>query len=148
MWTSDVTQAYLQSVIPLARSFFLTSTVSKLDLDLHECIKILQPLYGLSDFGDHWYQTLQRHHIDDLGMKQMKSDSSLNSILRDKILSGMPGTNVDDLLRAGASTFQTRSSQTETRFDMKPCYSPPSEFSDFASNKTTKEPSNNPNDST
>lgn len=48
VWTSDVTQAYLQSAIPLSRDLFLDSSVPELELSPHQCMKILRPLYGLS----------------------------------------------------------------------------------------------------
>lgn len=52
-------------------------------------------------------------------------------MLRDKILSGMSGTYVDDFLRAGNSTFKTPSGQTGKQFDMKPCSSPLCKSSGF-----------------
>lgn len=51
VWTSDVTQSYLQSSITLELDLYLSLTVPELELNAMECMKILQPLYGLSESG-------------------------------------------------------------------------------------------------
>ena len=139
IWTSDVSQAYLQSAIPLSRDLFLSSTVPELELDATQCLQIIQPLYGLSESGDLWYHTLQQHHLKDLGMKQLCSDSSFFYLLKDHILQGMSGTYVDDLLRAGDPEFLQLSKQTEKRFEMKTPATPPCDFSGFRINYTAEQ---------
>lgn len=57
--TSDITQAYLQSAIPLSWEHFLETPVPELQLRPDKWIQILQPLYGLSESGNLWFNTLQ-----------------------------------------------------------------------------------------
>ena len=131
VWTSDVTQAYLQSAIPLSRDLFLDSKVPELELSPDQCMQILRPLYGLTESGDLWFQTLQQHHTLDLKMSHLKSDPSFHFIKSGNTLSGISGTYVDDLLRAGTENFKQLSSKTNQRFDMKQPSTPPCDFSGF-----------------
>ena len=67
-------------------------------------------------------------------MNQLDSDSSFHYIIKNNKLSGLSGTYVDDLLRAGNADFKKLSEQTGKHFDMKEPTSLPCEFSGFRLN--------------
>lgn len=53
VWTSDTTQAYLQSTNPLPRDVFIKYAPPELELEPNRCLQLLRQLYGLSDAGDY-----------------------------------------------------------------------------------------------
>ena len=73
-WTSDVTQAYIQSAVPLMHEVFIKNPVPEFELDPNQSLQLLRPLYGLCESGDLWYNTLGNNHRNDLGMNPMRSD--------------------------------------------------------------------------
>jgi transposase InsO family protein len=119
LWSSDVNQAYLQSAAELQRDIFIQP--EELALGPNELIKLVLPLYGITEGGDYWGETLTNHHINDLEMKQTKGDFSLFfKHIADRLV-GLSGSFVDDLVRAGTLNFKANSNKaTENRFDVKP----------------------------
>jgi Reverse transcriptase (RNA-dependent DNA polymerase) len=104
LWSSDVRQAYLQSAVPLMRDVFLKPDCLELNQD--ELVKILKPLYGLSDSGDYWHETLRAFHLDHLHMEQLVGDHSCYfRRIADKLV-GLSSSYVDDLLHAGTPEFR------------------------------------------
>jgi hypothetical protein len=100
IWLEDVTQAFVQSLRELLRDVFV-ETSKELELDSDLVLKLLDPLYGLSDAGDYWARTLLDHHRMDLHMTPTVSDGSLFFLRVAENLIGMSATYVDDSLRAG-----------------------------------------------
>eukprot|EP00171_Calliarthron_tuberculosum_P004009 IDg4009t1 len=49
IWTSDVRQVYLQSAEPLSRDIFIKKTLPEFELEPHQCLQLMKPLYGLSE---------------------------------------------------------------------------------------------------
>ena len=88
IWTYDVHQAYLQSAEPLSRDIFITKTVPEFELDPSQCLKLLKPLYGRCESGDMWHSTLDKHHIDDLGMQTLRSDPALYVLTAKEVTKG------------------------------------------------------------
>eukprot|EP00171_Calliarthron_tuberculosum_P022145 IDg22145t1 len=131
VWTSDVTQAYLQSAIPLQRDVFITRPPPEFELDPSQCLKIMKPLYGLCDSGDLWHRTMDEHHRNDLGMTPLRSDPALYTLTNNGDLHGLSGGYVDDLLRAGTPSFREHMQITREKFDMGPDEAPPCAFSGF-----------------
>ena len=74
IWTSDVRQAYLQSSEPLQREIFIGMNRAGFELEPHECLQLLKPLYGLCESGDLWHKTLVEHHRYDLKMTAFRFD--------------------------------------------------------------------------
>lgn len=74
MWIADVCQAYLQSDEPMSRPVFIKRVVPEFNLTADEGLQLLKPLYGLSESGDHWFETLDNHHRNELGMDVLRSD--------------------------------------------------------------------------
>ena len=118
VWTSDVRQAYLQSAEPLARDVFIAKLVPEFELDPSQCLKRLKPLYGLCESGDLWHQTLDRHHREDLCMKPLRSDPALYVLMKNKLLHGLSGNYVDDLIRTENKDFRNLAKKTNRKFEM------------------------------
>jgi hypothetical protein len=77
IWTIDVNQAYLQAAVDLQRKIFTKTDVLNLGED--ELLQVIKPLYGLSDSGDYWAETLSAHHMEDLRMTQATADFRYSS---------------------------------------------------------------------
>jgi hypothetical protein len=56
LFSTDVTQAYLESSENLVRDVYIMST-KELLLAPGKMLKLLRPLYGLADSGDYWGRT-------------------------------------------------------------------------------------------
>ena len=132
IWTSDVTQAYLQSAVPLVRDIFITKDITEFNLERHQALKLIKPLYGLCESGDLWYKTLDDHHRLELNMTPLRSDPSFY-VSRDKEgnIQGLSGSYVDDMLRAGNYQFQELARGTGKKFRMADDECLPCDFSGF-----------------
>jgi hypothetical protein len=76
IWWEDVTQALVQSLGEMLRDMFV-ETPKELEVDSDLVLKLLKPLYGLSNAGDYWARTLLDHHRMDLHMTPTVTDGSL-----------------------------------------------------------------------
>lgn len=126
LWSTDINQAYLQSASNLRREIFVRPDVLELDKD--QLLQVVKPLYGLSDAGDYWGETLTEQHLKELNMEQATGDFSLffKRVL-DK-LTGLSGTYVDDILRAGTKGFENTSTTATCCFDSKSAEAVPFTF--------------------
>jgi hypothetical protein len=104
VWTIDVNQEYLQAAVDLLRKIFTKQDLLNLGED--ELLQVIKPLYGLSDSGDYWAETIPAHHIDDLLMTQATAEFSLFFKSLDGKLIGASGVHVDDLLQIGTLDFR------------------------------------------
>ena len=140
VWTSDVKLAYLQSTEPLTRRVFISNPAPEFELSPNECFELLRPLYGLSDAGDLWHQTLHAHLVNDLGLVPTTVDPSLYFARANGELVGLNGSYVDDLLRAGTTSFRTTCAKTHERFETTGDDNPPFTFAGFNISKRTDVP--------
>ena len=97
LFSTDVTQAYLQSADKLMRDVYL-KPLKEFELAPDKMIKLLKALYCLADSGDYWGKTLSEHLRKDIGMKSTLGDEALLSKRVDKKLTGLCATYVDDIL--------------------------------------------------
>lgn len=68
-----------------------------------DCIlKVVKPLYGVPEAGNHWFATYHDHHIDKLGMEQSTYDPCL--LYRSNPL-GIVGLQTDDTLLLREDAF-------------------------------------------
>lgn len=119
LWSMDVRQAYLQAATPLLRDVYVEPPRDVLNLNQGELLKLLKPLYGLSDAGDYWAKTLSSFHTQHLRMRQATGDFSLFMRHVAGKLVGMSATHVDDLLCVGTSEFtKDMQSHLHERFEM------------------------------
>jgi len=83
-------------------------------------LQVVKPLYGLSDAGDYWGETIKEHHLQELNMEQSSGDFSLFVKRIADGLVGLSGTYVDDIMRAGTVRFETDiTKNTSKPFDTK-----------------------------
>ena len=101
LFLRDISQAYVQSTTSLARKFFIRSPV---ELGLGDAIlKIIKPLYGVSETGVHWFNIYHKHHIEKLAMQQSTYDSCL--LYTNKKGFGIVKLQIDDTLILKNETF-------------------------------------------
>lgn len=118
LWTQDISQTYLQSARKLMRDIYIRPS-KEFKLNSNQLLKLLKPLYGLSESGDYWHETFFKHLHEDFGMTPTAGDLSFFfKIVRGK-LQGMIGTHVDDTISAGTGFFADKSRITERQFESK-----------------------------
>lgn len=67
LFSTDVTQAYIQSAEKLRRDIFINPP-KEFNLKPDELLQLLNPLYVLPESGDYWGRTFRGHQENDLGM--------------------------------------------------------------------------------
>ena len=125
IFSHDVTQEYIQSDENLTRELYLQPkpTDSALfSLGTEEILKLLKPIYGMTDAGDYWNVTVDRHARHDLGMQAVTGDPSLyfKFTYRHKRADGLMGMLVDDGLLCGTKQFEALTEFTLQRFESRP----------------------------
>jgi hypothetical protein len=100
-----------------------------LQLEPDQLLQVVKSLYGPSDAGDYWGQTLADHHRKELHMEQATGDFSLIfKRMMDKLIC-LSGTNENDIIRAGDDRFRQESTtSTQNKFETKPIDSTPLTF--------------------
>lgn len=108
LYLRDISQAYVQSTTTLNREFYIVpprELAKQLNLDDNSVVKVLRPLYGVPESGNHWYKTYHAHHVDQLSMQQSTYDSCL---LYSTQPFGVVGLQTDDTLFVGDDEFVER----------------------------------------
>lgn len=118
LWTQDISQAYLQSARSLMRDFYIKPS-KEWNLESDQLLKLLKPLYGLSESGDYWHETFFRHLREDLQTRPSTGDLSCFFKTVQGKLASLIGTYVDDTLCAGDGDFEESSRLTEKIFESK-----------------------------
>lgn len=118
VWSQGVSQAYLQSADKLLREVYVKPT-KEFRLAPNQLLKLLKPLYGLTDAGDYWDLTMVRHLKEDIGMSQTNLDISLFFKLIRGQLSGLSGTYVDDGIHTGDDAFLKDCDKTQAKFQSR-----------------------------
>jgi hypothetical protein len=105
----DITQAYIQSTTYLNRDFYI-----RIPPDLAHFfpgarfLKIVRPLYGIPEAGNHWYRTYHGHHTKKLGMETSTYDPCLLHCSNPDRGFGIVGMQTDDTLIVADSAFAVR----------------------------------------
>jgi Reverse transcriptase (RNA-dependent DNA polymerase) len=116
VWSEDIRQAYLQAAEPLLRDVYIRPP--SMSLGTRELLKLLRPLYGLSESGDYLAETLQDHHLRDLRMNRATGDFAVFfRRIADRLI-GLSATYVDDIFRAGNNDIKEESQRTAEMFDL------------------------------
>lgn len=139
VWTADVTQGFLQSTDSLLRDILTAKHVPEFELEPHQCLKLIKPLYGLCDAGDLRASSMDKHHRNDLGMYPVRSEPALYVKHTDWKLIGISGSYLDDVLRASQHIFRKLCLLTHEKFDMADEEFIPSGFTGFTLKRTTVE---------
>jgi Reverse transcriptase (RNA-dependent DNA polymerase) len=98
VWCEDIKQAYLQSAQRLRLKLFIEPDIFQ--LGKNEFLQLLLPLYGLTEAGDYWTQTLVDHCVGQVQFTQSAADPSFFFRHVGKALVGLSANCVDDILRA------------------------------------------------
>lgn len=107
LFLRDVTQAYVQSTSSLNRDFFIRpppELATMLGAPLDCIMKVIKPLYGVPEAGNHWFATYHRHHTEALGMTESTYDSCF--LFKHQPL-GLVGLQTDDTLILADDAFAT-----------------------------------------
>jgi len=103
----DISQAYVQSTTKLNRDFYIRAPLElSIALGVSEgtILKVVRPLYGIPEAGNHWFKTYHNHHIKELNMNQSTYDPCLLH-LNNPTNFGIVGLQTDDTLLLANSTF-------------------------------------------
>ena len=118
IWSTDVSQAYLQSESNLLRDVYFKPS-KEFDLSSGQLLKLLRPLYGLADSGDYWNATFESHIKEYFGMQATAGGMSFFFKKVHQKLSGLLGTYLDDSFLAGDKEFLKLSQKIQQRFESK-----------------------------
>src|SRR5437764_3151099 len=94
LYLRDISQAYVQSTTNLNREFYVRPP-QELEIDKDSILKVLKPLYGVPEAGNHWFKTYHSHHVQQLHMEQSTYDPCL---LYSNEPFGIVGLQTDDTL--------------------------------------------------
>ena len=118
LFSTDVTQAYLQSAEQVMRDVYIKPT-GEFELNQGKLLKLLKPLYGLADRGDYWGRTISNHIKEDLNMTGTTSDGAFFFRCIRERLDGMCITYVEDALKAGTKEYSDLAHKIEEKFKCK-----------------------------
>ena len=105
LYLRDITQAYVQSTSDLNRDFYIrppVELIKLLDAPADCILKVMKPLYGAPEAGNHWFAIYHAHHLDRLGMTESTYDPCL--LYRTDPL-GLVGMQTDDTLMLASDQF-------------------------------------------
>src|SRR5450432_3077140 len=80
LYLRDISQAYVQSTTNLNREFYVRlprELQLQLGIEKDSVLKVLKPLYGVLEAGNHWFKTYYAHHIQQLSIEQSTYDLCL-----------------------------------------------------------------------
>ncbi|RFU25514.1 hypothetical protein B7463_g10820, partial [Scytalidium lignicola] len=105
LYLRDISQAYVQSTTSLNRDFYIRPPVElaqQLCLQKDSILRVIKPLYGVPEAGNHWFKTYHSHHVKELSMEQSTYDPCL---LYSNNPFGLVGLQTDDTLFVGDPEF-------------------------------------------
>jgi hypothetical protein len=73
LYLRDISQAYVQLNTSLNRNFFIRPPLelaSQIGLKEGEILRVVKPLYGVPEAGNHWFKTYHSYHVNQLSMEQ------------------------------------------------------------------------------
>ncbi|EED11915.1 hypothetical protein TSTA_110940 [Talaromyces stipitatus ATCC 10500] len=109
LFLRDVTQAYVQSTTPLTRNFYIRPPPELVHLfPPGTILKVVKPLYGIPEAGNHWFRTYHIHHTDKLNMTTSTYNLCLLHCIDQSQGFGIVGMQTDDTLILADNTFANR----------------------------------------
>jgi hypothetical protein len=108
LYLRDITQAYTQSTTLLNRDFYVRPPPELATAFRSSILKVIRPLYGIPEAGNHWFRTYHRHHTDRLNMKTSSFDPCLLHCTEPDNGFGIIGMQTDDTLLLADNLFATR----------------------------------------
>ncbi|POS88265.1 hypothetical protein EPUL_000613 [Erysiphe pulchra] len=114
LYLRDITQAYVQSRTQLIRDFYIKPSI-ELGLKKDTLLKVVKPLYGIPEAGNHWFNAYHKLHKEGLNMSPSTYDHCLlyktNPI---NILVGITGMQTNDTLTSATDKFAALEQKTIT----------------------------------
>jgi hypothetical protein len=108
-YVRDITQAYIQSTTKLNRDFYIRITPELAEyFPGATFLKVVRPLYGIPEAGNHWFRTYHNHHMERLNMETSTYDPCLLHCSDSKQGFGIVGMQTDDTLIVADDTFAVR----------------------------------------
>jgi hypothetical protein len=108
LYLRDVTQAYVQSTTTLNREFYVRPPAEMASqLPAGSLLRVVKPLYGIPEAGNHWFKTYHDHHIKKLNMTTSTYDPCLLHTNQDQGF-GLVGMQTDDTLILADNNFATQ----------------------------------------
>jgi len=114
LYLRDISQAYVQSTTKLNRPFYVRPPEELSNIlginSQNAVLKVVKPLYGVPEAGNHWFKTYHTHHINQLNMEQSTYDPCLLYTKDTNFDSafGIVGLQTDDTLLLANEHFATR----------------------------------------
>src|SRR6266536_2037104 len=105
LYLRDISQAYIQSTTLLNRDFYIRppfKLAQQLSLKEGSILRVVKPLYGVPEAGNHWFKTYHSHHVKELSMEQSTYDPCL---LYSNGPFGVIGLQTDDTLFVADDKF-------------------------------------------
>ena len=125
LYLRDISQAYVQSSTKLVRDFYIRAPAelsTALGVTKGTVVKIVRPLYGIPEAGNHWFKTYHTHHAKKLNMDQSTYDPCLLHVNDSATATfGVIGLQTDDTLILANSPFADSEQKIieETKFLIK-----------------------------
>ena len=88
-------------------------------LDEDKILELFKPLYGMTDAGNYWRVTVDRHVKHDLGLVPLLGDPFLYVKRNEEDLDGLLGMYVEDSFIGGNDSMQELSKLSLKKFDSK-----------------------------
>ena len=128
IWLQDVTQAYIQGY-DLQREVYIKPT-EHFQLKPNTYLKLLKPLYGLSESGDSCFQKYTTFLKEQLQLEPTDGDQSFlyKTEPENDDLQGTMAVYVDDTLASGNPAFLQLTDKISETFESKPREYPPLMF--------------------
>jgi hypothetical protein len=119
LYLRDVTQAYTQSTTVLNRDFYVRPPAELVAIFRSKILKVIRPLYGIPEAGNHWFRTYQQHHMDRLNMTTSTYDPCLLHCTEAHKGFGIVGMQTDDTLLLADPHFAKREQQEIEKASIK-----------------------------
>ena len=109
IYLRDVTQAYVQSATSLNREFFVRPPPELAKrLPNGSILKVVKPLYGIPEAGNHWFKTYHKFHKEKLKMTCSTYDACLLHCNNKNDGFGIIAMQTDDTLMLADDRFAKR----------------------------------------
>ncbi|KAE8549025.1 hypothetical protein EYB25_007540 [Talaromyces marneffei] len=108
LYLRDVTQAYTQLTMLLNRDFYVRPPPELTATFQSSILKVIRPLYGIPEAGNHWFRTYHRHHTDRLKMETSTFDPCLLHCSEPNTGFGIVGMQTDDTMLLADDLFAIR----------------------------------------
>lgn len=109
--TQDISHTYLQSANKVMTELYAKPRAGS-NLKCNEPLKLLKPLYGLSDSGDYWHVTAKTLLMNCLKIHPPSDDLAYFLKCVQGRLRGMFGTYPGDIISAGGQDLEKQSRMT------------------------------------